>query len=87
MDSLVIRERGILPRSHPLDLGCTKKRHFPRAGSSFASFHSASISSRFDCLWRLAALGEPVLDDLEAALEPLRRIEQRVLGIDAELAS
>ena len=37
--------------SHRLDRGCTKKRHFPAryARHFFASFHSASISSRLDC--------------------------------------
>src|SRR4029078_9650064 len=36
---------------------------------------------------RLAALGQPVLDELEAALELRSRVDERVLGVDAELAS
>ena len=34
-----------------------------------------------------AALAEQILDDLEALLEPQRRVDQRVLGVDVDLAS
>ena len=55
--------------------------------AAFASFHSASISSRFDSLRRLAALGEAVLDELErgAGSDPSRVDAARVSASTSSL--